>query len=47
MPIIGHTKNEGLMGRNYLKGRKGDQINAALAGIGFNFRQLLASLATA
>lgn len=46
-PIIGHTKNEGLMGRNYLKGRKGDQLNAVLAGIGFNFRQLIAVLATA
>lgn len=42
-PIIGHAKNDGLMGRNYLKGRKGDQINALLAAIGFNFRQLLAS----
>lgn len=46
-PIIGHTKHDGLMGRNYLKGRKGDQLNAVLAGIGFNFRQLIAVLATA
>lgn len=44
-PIIGHVKNDGLMGRNYLKGRKGDQLNAILAGIGFNFRQLIAVLA--
>lgn len=46
-PIIGHAKNDGLLGTNYLKGRKGDKINAILAGIGFNFRQLIATLATA
>lgn len=44
-PIIGHAKNDGLLRRNYLKGRKGDQINATFAGIGFNFRQLIAVLA--
>ena len=44
-PIIGHTKNDGLLRRNYLKGRKGDEINAILAGIGFNFRQIVATLA--
>lgn len=44
-PIIGHTKNEGPLRRNYLKGRKGDEINAILAGIGFNFRQIVATLA--
>ncbi len=44
-PIIGHAKNEGLLRRNYLKGRKGDEINAILAGIGFNFRQIVATLA--
>lgn len=40
-PIIGHVKNDSHMGRNYLKGQKGDQINALLSAIGFNFRQLL------
>ena len=40
-PIIGHTKNDGLMGRNYLHGRQGDRINATLAAAGFNLRQLL------
>lgn len=45
-PIIGHVKHDGLMGRNYLKGRKGDHLNAILAGIGFNFRQLIAVLAS-
>lgn len=44
-PIIGHTKNDGLLRRNYLKGRKGDEINAILASIGFNFRQITATLA--
>ena len=44
-PIIGHAKNDGLLRRNYLKGRKGDEINAILSGIGFNFRQITAVLA--
>jgi hypothetical protein len=30
------------MGRNFLKGMMGDQINALLAGIGANLRKLLA-----
>jgi hypothetical protein len=29
------------MGRNYLKGRDGDRINALLAAVGFNFNLLL------
>lgn len=44
-PIIGHPKNDGLLRRNYLKGRKGDETNAILVGIGFNFRQIVATLA--
>lgn len=40
-PIIGHAKNDGLLGRNYLKGTAGDKINAILAAVGFNLRQLL------
>lgn len=40
-PIIGHAKNDGLMGRNYLAGRTGDRINATLAAAGFNLRQIL------
>lgn len=44
-PIIGHIKNDGLMARNYLKGRKGDHLNAILASIGFNFRQILSAMA--
>ena len=30
-PIIGHAKSDFGMGRNYLKGEIGDQINAMLA----------------
>ena len=30
-PVIGHIKTEHRMGRNYLKGRSGDRINAVLA----------------
>jgi transposase, IS5 family len=40
-PIIGHAKNDGLLGRNWLKGHAGDRSNALLAAVGFNLRQLL------
>jgi IS5 family transposase len=40
-PIIGHAKNDGLLGRNWLLGRVGDRSNALLAASGFNLRQLL------
>lgn len=40
-PIIGHTKSDHRMNRNYLKGKEGDRINAILAGCGFNIRKLL------
>jgi transposase, IS5 family len=33
------------MGRNYLKGRDGDRINAVLAAAGYNFGLLLRGLA--
>jgi IS5 family transposase len=45
-PIIGHAKNDGHLGRHYLKGRKGDQLDALFSAIGFNLRQLLAFLNT-
>jgi IS5 family transposase len=41
-PKIGHLKSDNRMGRNFLKGMVGDQINALLAGIGANLRKLLA-----
>ena len=44
-PVIGHTKTEHRMGRNFLKGRHGDAANAVLAAAGYNFRRLLAWLA--
>ena len=40
-PVIGHLKAEHRMGRNYLKGRGGDRINAVLAAAGYNFGLLL------
>jgi transposase, IS5 family len=40
-PVIGHLKAEHRMGRNYLKGRDGDRINAILAAAGYNFSLLL------
>jgi IS5 family transposase len=40
-PVIGHTKAEHRMGRNYLKGRDGDRANAVLAAAGYNFSLLL------
>lgn len=40
-PIIGHLKNHGHMGRNYLKGQLGDRQNAVLCSAGYNFKLLL------
>lgn len=37
-PHIGHMKNDGKLGRNYLKGPLGDCLNAVLCGIGHNLR---------
>src|SRR4029078_6077424 len=42
--VIGHMKNEGHLGRCYLKGRDGDAANAILTAFGYNFRRLLAWL---
>ncbi len=44
-PVIGHVKAEHRMNRNYLKGRKGDRMNAVLAAAGYNFGLLLRWLA--
>lgn len=41
---IGHMKNEGHLGRCYLKGRRGDAANAILTAAGYNFRLVLAWL---
>jgi IS5 family transposase len=40
-PVIVHIKAEHRMGRNYLKGRDGDRINAVLAAAGYDFGLLL------
>jgi len=40
-PVIGHLKQDDRLGRNYLKGKEGDKINALLSGCGFNMRKLL------
>jgi IS5 family transposase len=37
-PIIGHTKDDHGMRRNYLKGEVGDAINAMMAASAFNFK---------
>ena len=41
-PEIGHMKNDGLLGRNFLKGMVGDAMNALLCGAGHNLRKILA-----
>jgi len=40
-PVIGHCKSDGHMGRNFLKGRLGDQINAVMSAVGYNMRLIL------
>ena len=40
-PVIGHCKEDGHLGRNHLKVRNGDQINAAMSAVGYNFRLIL------
>lgn len=37
-PHIGHMKSEGKLRRNYLKGTRGDTLNALLCAIGHNMR---------
>jgi IS5 family transposase len=40
-PVIGHLKDDGHLGRNFLKGRHGDRNNAVLSAVGHNCRLLL------
>jgi hypothetical protein len=35
-PVIGHMKEDGRLGRNFLHNRHGDHLNAILAGVGQN-----------
>jgi transposase, IS5 family len=43
-PLIGHMKEQGHLGRCYLKGHAGDAANAVLTAAGYNFRRILAWL---
>ena len=40
-PIIGHMKSQYRLGRNYLKGMRGDIINALMAAASINFKSRL------
>ena len=40
-PVIGHCKMDGHLGRNFLKGRRGDHINAIMSAVGYNLRLIL------
>ena len=40
-PVIGHCKTDGHLGRNFLKGRLGDRINAVMSAVGYNLRLIL------
>ncbi len=39
--VIGHCKTDGHLGRNFLHGRLGDQINAVMSAVGYNLRLIL------
>ena len=41
MPVIGHMKADGRLGRNFLAGVRGDAINAILCGAGYNLHLIL------
>ena len=46
-PVIGHSKQDHALKRNYLQGETGDRINAFLVGCGFNLRKLFRFFSTA
>ena len=43
-PMIGHMKNDGRLGRNWLWGEQGDRTNVVLSACGQNLRLILARL---
>jgi transposase, IS5 family len=43
-PVIGHMKADGRLGRNFLKGQLGDEMNAILCAAGHNLRKILNKL---
>jgi IS5 family transposase len=40
-PVIGHMKDSHRLGRNYLRGIVGDEINATLSAAGYNFQKFI------
>ena len=46
-PMIGHLKSDNRMGRCFLKGVAGDEINAVLSAAGSNLQKLLRAIARA
>lgn len=46
-PVIGHSKQDHALKRNYLRGKTGDRMNAFLVGCGFNLRKLFRFFMTA
>ena len=40
-PIIGHLKRNYRLGRNFLKGIKGDEINVLMAASAMNFKRVM------
>ena len=40
-PVIGHCKTDGHLGRYFLKGRRGDHINAVMSAVGYNPRLII------
>lgn len=40
-PLIGHLKNDGRLGRNYLHGILGDKLNVLMVSAGYNFKLIL------
>lgn len=43
-PMIGHMKNDGRLGRNYLSGIEGNEANTILSACGQNMRKLLKAI---
>ena len=43
--LFSDAKRDGQLGRNYLKGSHGDQLNALLSAVGHNLRLILIAIA--
>jgi IS5 family transposase len=43
-PSIGHMKNDGKLGRNWLKGKLGNAMHALLCGAGHNIQLIIDKL---